>query len=81
MTAEQGTMFGALGDADADALTYRTDDGAQVEAPSLFQQGRDASRAQLEADREAALFVTDHRAHVAENAALTTTGSPDPETT
>lgn len=68
MTAEQGSMF-ELGDADGDALTYVTEDGAHVTAPSLLQQGDAPTAAQLDADRRAAAFVKHHRAHVAENLA------------
>lgn len=68
MTADQGALFDT-GDATGDALTYRTDDGATVTAPSLFQQGDAPTADQARADRIAADQVAHHRATIAANGA------------
>lgn len=56
----QGSMF-ELGDAGADELVRVTDDGARVAEPTLWQDSRPMTSAELEAERQAAELLERHR--------------------
>jgi hypothetical protein len=64
---DQGSFFD-IGDAAGDELAYITADGARVAEPSLFQQGRELTPSQLEADAGAAELLEAARARMAEHA-------------
>ena len=63
---EQGSMFD-IGDENGDELARTSEDGARWTEPSLFQQGRESTAAELEADARAEQVAATHRATLAAN--------------
>ena len=68
-TFDQGSLFGASGEAGAEVAGYRTADGARVTAPSLFQQDVAANAAETLADQAAAERIAEARERMAEHSA------------
>lgn len=62
----QGSMF-ELGDSLGDELARTSEDGATWTEPSLWQQGREATPAEIRSEAAAAELAERHRATLAAN--------------